>query len=110
MTIDIIDEEELYINCDTYIVDEYDVRIELPCYPSRPAILLNNKNGVPMLAKEFVGQVKQCKATGKSLSIDWEMDKEPRAWISGCADGGNIENAKCEIKNLKNSVIIHVVG
>ena len=93
--LDIINEYDLYVGCDTDNADKYAVKIELSCCPQRPATLLNGKNGIPMLAKEFVERVKQCKKTGKSMSIDWET--------------GNIKNAKCEIRNLENSVLIHLV-
>ena len=107
--LDIINEYDLYVGCDTDNADKYAVKIELSCCPQRPATLLNGKNGIPMLAKEFVERVKQCKKTGKSMSIDWETGKTPKAWMSVHVGEGNIKNAKCEIRNLENSVLIHLV-
>ncbi len=107
--LNIIDEYNLYVECDNNIADEYDVKIELPSYPLRPAILFNNKNGNPVLAKEFIQRVKRCKESGKLLSIDWKMDKKPKAWISkgNCASTiGNINNAHCTIDALNKLVTI----
>lgn len=109
MILNVIDECVLYVESDTNSADEYEVKIELPCYPLRPAILLNDKNGIHVCAKEFVELVKQCKASGESLSIEWEMDKEPKAWINkGHCNGtiGNIKNAHCAIDASNKLVTI----
>lgn len=107
--LNIINEYNLYVGCDMDNVDKYAVKIELSCCPQCPATLLNEKIGIPMLVKEFIERVKQCKETGKSLSVDSETGETPKAWMSVHDGEGNIKNAKCEIRNLENSVLIHLV-
>ena len=109
MLLNIINEYNLYVECDTDNAYKYVVKIELSCCPQHPATLHNGKNGIPMLAKEFVERVKQCKKTGKSLSVDSETGETLKAWMSVHYGEGNIKNAKCEIRNLENSVLIHLV-